>query len=314
MKQDSLIRRYPLITLVLTYMVVGTASSVAASRDIGAQVVGTALAAIFSLLLLAMLAPCAVGPLRVKADDRKPVLRLAGAIVVAGLVLCLVPAALTAAGFPVGGFVSATEPASAESATSAVFDDPSSTEGSSAVWAALPWAQRVLLVLLLCATTGIFEESYFRGMVMSCAYEKSSRPGVEGNPVLSAAVFSALLFGILHAMPAVSGSAPDAPAWLLAAQNVMKGVQAGMFGFCMAALFVRTRTVWVSALTHALFDLAYLGPGLMAAGQIPATYATGNYGDIVVIALTIALLAAPCVKSARWLGREVLPYSSALRK
>ncbi len=224
--------------------------------------------------------------------------------------------------------------------------------------------ERGALVLLLCAATAVFEEGLFRGIVVPCVIEhvrsekrSEERPGIEAeselgeksrserlraSPALVAAVFSALVFGILHVSGSLDGSslsqiilaggAFDSPAecasafalvptpacaapvptlvLVFVAQALLKALQAGLFGFCMAAVFLETGSIKQPVVIHAVFNVLYLGPLLVATGAVPATYLTGNCGDLAVLALTIALLLPPSVKSARWLAREVVPYSS----
>ncbi len=100
------------------------------------------------------------------------------------------------------------------------------------------------------------------------------------------------------------------PAVILAVQALLKALQAGLFGFCMAAVFLEAGSIKQPVMIHAAFNVLYLGPLLVATGAVPATYLTGNCGDLAMLALTIALLLPPSVKSARWLAREVVPYSS----
>ena len=129
-------------------------------------------------------------------------------------------------------------------------------------------------------------------------------------------MFSGLLFGLIHVagLGTAGEGSPEATTTfatvVLAIQAVLKVAQAGMFGFCMAALFLKTRSLALPVLTHALFNAFYFMPSYLAAGKVGITYLTGNCGDIAVLVLSVALLFLPCVKSLHMMTREVVPYYS----
>ena len=134
---------------------------------------------------------------------------------------------------------------------------------------------------------------------------------------LQIALFSALIFGLMHAFGTGDPQSAEALSAntqlvvaLCAVQGILKMIQAGLFGFCMAVIFMRTGNIWLPAITHAAFDLLYLGPQLLCNGQLPSTYLTGNLADIAVILLTIVLLFRPCAKSMVWLRDGVVTYTS----
>lgn len=336
MKPNSVYRRYPLVTIVATFLIVDVALVSVQGQDLGHQVMSTSLAAACAICLVGLLVPSSLGGFRLRAESAKE--RAAGTsetpLAAQLLIAAAVGGALTLA-FMQAGFGGVFQ-----SALSSDAGDPSQT------------AQRLALVALLCVVTGLFEEGFFRGLVVPCAYERSkreidraaaqardvrsfgsagsSKPPIgsssannrasenatvpfEENPALSAALFSSLLFGLLHASGAgdafaVATSQGEGAALALAANAALKFLQAGMFGFCMAALFLKRGNIWLAVVLHATFDLLYLGPALFSAGAVPETYLTGNAADMVVLAATIMLILLPCVKSARWLVRGVIPY------
>ncbi|WP_270299814.1 type II CAAX prenyl endopeptidase Rce1 family protein, partial [Eggerthella sinensis] len=83
---------------------------------------------------------------------------------------------------------------------------------------------------------------------------------------LAAAAVSSVLFGALHVSLGDSASAVGAVA---VAQTILKPVQAALFGFFMAALYVAARNLWQLAAVHAAFNLAYTGPLLLMGGFQP---------------------------------------------
>lgn len=144
------------------------------------------------------------------------------------------------------------------------------------------WAN-VAGIVALCLFTGVFEEGVFRVLAMR-AFIPALGDGRRG--VLGAAVMSSVLFGLLHASASDLIFA-DAIVW---AQVVLKPVQAGLFGFFMAALFVRTRNFWFVSGVHTVFNLFYIGPLLLMTGTMQTTYATGSLVDLVLLATTVLLL------------------------
>lgn len=140
------------------------------------------------------------------------------------------------------------------------------------------WMPRAAAVAALCLLTGVYEEGVFRVMALEAL-------ALHLTPV-RAALASAVLFGVLHASLGEAQALGGAVAW---AQGVLKLVQAGLFGFFMAVLYLRTRNLWVVAGMHAMFDLAYLGPLMLATGMQPG-YVTGEAGDLAMLMATIVLL------------------------
>lgn len=158
------------------------------------------------------------------------------------------------------------------------------------------FAMRFGAVALLCLFTGVFEEGVFRVLALDALAPAWGR-GRHG--LLAAAVASSVLFGLLHVSAADAALADSAIAW---AQVILKPLQAGLFGFFMAALYVHTRSLWVAAGVHGMFNLLYLGPALMAGGM-PSTYATGNPADLALLVATTFLFIFPVCVAARVLGK-----------
>lgn len=156
---------------------------------------------------------------------------------------------------------------------------------------------RAAYVLALCLMTGLFEEGVFRVLALDALLTRVTP--------LHAAVASAVLFGLLHASFGQALAVGDAVGW---AQAVLKPVQAGLFGFFMAALYLKGGSLWFLAGIHAAFDLVYLGPTLFSTGVQPA-YVTGGFGDAAVLAATTLLLFASA--RAAWLALRVPSEASS---
>lgn len=147
-------------------------------------------------------------------------------------------------------------------------------------------AKNLLLLLGICALTGIYEEAFMRVLGIE-AFE--SALGTK-----RAVVTSALLFALLHV------GVPDAPvSQLVLMQSALKFLQALLFGAILGTLYAQTRRLWPCALLHAGFDALYLGPRVFLMGALPATYASGATGDTVLLTVTIALLAATAIVLAK---------------
>lgn len=195
-------------------------------------------------------------------------------------------------------------------------------------------ASFTLFVLGTCLLTGLWEEAVFRLAVIE-AFERLSMlargvrlpwhrlcdgiPAVGAIPVgitLRAAVLSAVLFGIAHTslgdmlpfrewLVGEGGAVGGAPfeggtaSVLTTAAAWLKFLQAALFGFVMACMYQRTRSLWKCAGLHALFDVLYLGPAVVAAGAFPDTYAVGSVPYLVMLVATIALLAGAVAQAWR---------------
>lgn len=162
------------------------------------------------------------------------------------------------------------------------------TEG---VGGAAGLAGSAVLVVATCLLTGVFEESVFRVLAIDAL-----APLFGGDRgLLKAAVWSSVLFGVLHSSVGDAATAGTAIVW---AQALVKPVQAALFGFFMAALFMRTRNFWVVAGVHGLFDVVCLGP-VMLVGGATQSYVTGNPADLALLVLTTALLVPLAVAAFR---------------
>lgn len=151
---------------------------------------------------------------------------------------------------------------------------------------------RLAQVTALCLLTGVFEEGVFRVLAVD-AFAPALGGGQRG--ALAAAAVSSVLFGALHVSLGDSASAVGAVA---VAQTILKPVQAALFGFFMAALYVAARNLWQLAAVHAAFNLAYIGP-LLLMGGFQQTYVTGDVGDLALLVVTTALLVPAAIAAAR---------------
>lgn len=145
--------------------------------------------------------------------------------------------------------------------------------------------------ILLCLLTGVFEEGVFRAVALDALMPafKPSR-----HRVLLAALVSSALFGMLHISMGEVSSLADP---IMVAQACIKPLQAGLFGLFMAALFMRSRNLWVVAGVHGAFNVLYTGPALLSG--VPDTYVTGSPVDLVLLVATTALLVVPAIVAGK---------------
>ncbi|WP_251178107.1 CPBP family intramembrane glutamic endopeptidase [Adlercreutzia agrestimuris] len=155
---------------------------------------------------------------------------------------------------------------------------------------------RTFVVCGVCLVTGIFEEALFRVLVIN-AFSRIQWPGKVTNPKFKAAILSALLFGFLH----VSIAGVTSPYAMVQLQTFIKFIQASLFGFIMAAFYIKTKSLWSIAAMHAVFDILYLGPVMMAYG-IPASLVTNEPVNLILLAVTSALLLAPAISAGQMLS------------
>lgn len=140
-------------------------------------------------------------------------------------------------------------------------------EGAVAMPSSGPLFQLLPAVAVLCLGTGVFEEALFRVVSFKAVAQgcKGSRL-LSGRSLLVAAVATSVLFGLLHISPSGASAAGAA----VVPSMLAKPVQAALFGFVMAAVLVKTRSLWPAAAIHALYDFAAFAPGLLAGGQLAA--------------------------------------------
>ncbi len=332
-------KRFPLATLFGSLILVGAAGGVATGSDLANQLMSTIASAVVSMALL-------LGFIPDLARWRAPAVstvRLAAGVVAVGALAAICSVVVSSSGanlFAYGGrsVASAWEAFGVGAlicAATGVFEEALfricsvvvSSSGANlfayggrsvaSAWEAFG------VGALICAATGVFEEALFRGLLVTCLYNQLiilNGDIVEENadgsrktipPMAFAALMGSVLFALLH----VVGSPPIAvegelAGFIVVTQIALKLLQAGMFGFCMTALMVRTGSVWLPVIAHTAFDLLYFAPALIAKGALPATRVTGNCGDLVVLALSTAVLVPLCLKSRQWMMGEVLPYTS----
>ena len=319
--------------MVATYVVITLLAGPQLAATLGGEVAWTALAAVATIGALLLLAPAGLRWMATTESLKDPWVRRA----LLWVALCAVVACIanglvwlsgnTAAWGLANGAAGSAGAAGAQGAAPTLFDGAGQGAASGETSATLTLPARAALLVACCFATAVFEEGFFRGIVVPCAARRTQlelealKSGDTGpvtqetyrqmseeeqreitNVPYSAAVFSAILFGAAHLMGnnPFAGSGAGAIALLLV-EAIGKAVQAGMFGYVMAALMLRTQSVFGPMMVHFLFDVLYFAPVVMATGMLPATYATGSFANWAILALTVATL-VPAVRAASsWL-------------
>ncbi len=302
MKLNQVYKRFPLITLIGVFIVADICAFFFYGDSIAEEVMSTSIAAVIMTLALVIFVPFTLGKLSGKQhgifrEDSS----LIGSLVIVGLVggICSIV-------LPMLGDLSILPTDPAASTTEVV---SSSTSGDAeATEADIPLSfGGVILIVLLCVVTGIYEEGLFRGLLIPCVAVRAEKDNVGVPPQFFAAVFSALIFGLVHlsgVVAAVTGASDPLTLVIVILQVVAKVIQAGLFGFCLAAMFVRNQSIWLPVITHIIFDLLYLGPSMLFTGELTPTYFTGNWLDLAILVLTIILLLPPTARSRQWLRQN----------
>lgn len=211
---------------------------------------------------------------------------------VAGVGSLLAAGDASSSGSPAPGF----GPATVSPLASATASDPALVSGH--VWLFAPAFGWILLFVVLCLVTGVFEEALFRG-VMFKGFVRPLATSRHAKPLLRAAVVSSCVFGVLHVSGEVPVSGFDE---VVTAQVVLKPLQAALFGFVMAGVFARSRNLWLICGLHAAFNALSEGPLFLAEGALPVTYLTGSLTDVALLAASVVLLVPAAAKARTWLS------------
>ena len=159
--------------------------------------------------------------------------------------------------------------------------------------------------ILICLAVGVVEEFTCRAMLFGGLVRlfRGTRKGV-----IWAAVISAFVFGFVHVANEVfTGQISDTAGVM---QVIGKTVEAGLFGFVLAVVYFKTRSIWSVVAMHSLFDFLALIASLTGGGLSSYVKTDSVSGRAASIAyLVLSLLELPAVIRAwRELGKEPEPY------
>ena len=165
--------------------------------------------------------------------------------------------------------------------------------------------ERLSALLLDCAGTAVVEELLFRGALLWALAWRFRKVFAEPQAGDRAAVWvAAVVFALLHLSPELThvfdAGFAAVSVWTIPFA-VAKATQAVLFGFCMGAVVLRTRSLIVPVIVHFAFDLLYFAPGFLGSGAFPTSYLTGGFADALALGLTILLFLPAARECCRWL-------------
>ena len=150
-------------------------------------------------------------------------------------------------------------------------------------------------IVLHTLCIGIFEETLTRGLVLKLLLKKM---GNSKKGILVACIVSSAFFGIAHVTNLLQGDS--------ILQVAGRILSTATLGFYFAALFLRTRTLWVPILVHMLVNLASYIINVIVSPDVleQSAQATSNIAGSIVnrILLTVVFLVAGLI-----LLRKVTP-------
>ncbi len=127
---------------------------------------------------------------------------------------------------------------------------------------------------------GLTEELTFRGLITRMILEKY---GGTGAGVWLSVTVSGLLFGLVHLVNVGAGAELGGV--------LVQMVGAATLGMCLAAIYIRTGSIWTVALLHAYMDFcALISSGVFADGSI--VEAVDSYDAASVLASLVYVLLA----------------------
>lgn len=111
----------------------------------------------------------------------------------------------------------------------------------------------VLCLILLYLFVGVFEEFLIRGLSLNILIEKF---GNDKKGIWLSVIISSVLFGIIHFANLTTGAS---------FQGVLiQVISTSFLGMYLAAIYLRSGSVWTTAILHGLYDLAVCIPDLFS--------------------------------------------------
>ena len=172
------------------------------------------------------------------------------------------------------------------------------------------WPINLAYAAALCLGIGFFEEGMVRGCLLGGLMAKFGRTKAG---IWFAVIVSSLVFGAMHID---FSSDLDSSDMLTYAQAGLKILQTGMYGFVLAAVAVRTRSIIWPALLHGLDDFLLFVPDVVLLGDTVETEYVSTGEDAmysVIFYIIICVLYIPLVvKGAKLLFEAEAPDRGAM--
>ena len=173
------------------------------------------------------------------------------------------------------------------------------------------WLEKTWYALALCASIGFSEEAMFRGLLMGGLLDAF---GNNRRGVMTAVVLSSVLFGVAH----IEWWSLNYADPLQLAQALLKIIQTGFFGFFLAALTLRSKSILGPALVHGLADFVifFYSYCLLGEGLDVDYVSSGAEGvETMWLYLVMVVLYLPLViKGVRMLRDVPVPEHGAFHK
>ncbi|MDR3598751.1 MAG: type II CAAX endopeptidase family protein [Clostridium sp.] len=158
----------------------------------------------------------------------------------------------------------------------------------------LPLPQIIIFIVTMIAI-GVGEEFIFRGIILNLFIDKFDKTK---KGIYISIALSSIIFGAAHVTNAFSG---------ISIKSAL--IQAGlvsMLGALLAAIYLRSRNIWVVVIIHAFNDFsALIGSGLFGIGSIVTQ--VNSYGYIKLIGLVVYLIPILILLRKKKLS-EILEY------
>ncbi|AKA69704.1 CPBP family intramembrane glutamic endopeptidase [Clostridium scatologenes] len=141
----------------------------------------------------------------------------------------------------------------------------------------LPISQ-ILMFVAAMAGVGMSEEFIFRGTILNLFIDKFGRTP---KGIYAAIISSSTIFGIAHITNVFSG--------VLIKSAFIQAIGAGVLGALLAAIYVRSKNIWVVAILHAFIDFsALISSGFFGTNSIASEI--NSYGYIKLFGCLIYLI------------------------
>lgn len=173
------------------------------------------------------------------------------------------------------------------------------------------WLGRFVEVFVMCVAIGIAEEAVFRGLLLSglLGFRGNSRKGI-----FAVVVVTSIVFGIAH----IDWAGLDYADPLSLVQALLKVLQTGTYGFFLAALTIKSKSVLGPAFIHGLDDFVLMVPSMVLLnGSMDVEYiSTGEeaVATIVLYVIFTVLYVPLVIRGKKLLDNEPVPYYGAFMK
>ncbi|HEY4399999.1 MAG TPA: CPBP family intramembrane glutamic endopeptidase [Lactobacillaceae bacterium] len=134
------------------------------------------------------------------------------------------------------------------------------------------WAMMLLQAVIFYLLLGLFEEGLFRGVILQALLVKL---GKTRKGLISAVALGGFIFGFAHILLSWLQTGLDLSVMGLL-QALLKTISAGMGGFFLGAIYLKTRNIWGIALVHGASDLLLMVGSLIFSGTNSVSYISSD--------------------------------------